>query len=164
MVKFFHNTECSERRFYEILRKYRESPEDFTITYARKKPQHRLSEQVDEIIREELEGDRRLIGDPEISVRQYNYAAIRDSVVQRLDHEISAQTVRNRAKEWGYFIPKRKGEKAPPREVVTEATGMLLQHDSSHHKWSPYADKKWILITTLEDHSRYLLYADFKVK
>ncbi len=69
--------------------------------------------------------------------------------------------MRNRAKEWGYFIPKRKKEKAPPREVVTEAAGMLLQHDSSHHKWSPYSDKKWTLITTLEDYSRYLLYADF---
>ena len=38
---------------------------------------------------------------------------------------------------------------------------MLLQHDSSHHKWSPYSDKKWALITTIEDYSRYLLYADF---
>jgi hypothetical protein len=38
---------------------------------------------------------------------------------------------------------------------------MLLQHDSSYHKWSPYTDEKWTLITTLEDYSRYLLYADF---
>jgi hypothetical protein len=38
---------------------------------------------------------------------------------------------------------------------------MLLQHDSSHHKWSPYTNKKWTLITTLDDYSRYLLYADF---
>jgi len=32
--------ECRESRFYELLRKYRESPEDFTIAYARNKPQH----------------------------------------------------------------------------------------------------------------------------
>ena len=67
--------------------------------------------------------------------------------------------MRNRAKEWEYYIPKAQKEKSPPREVVTEAVGMLLQHDSSHHKWAPYASK-WILITILEDYSRYLLYAD----
>ncbi|MDY6863596.1 MAG: hypothetical protein SV062_11505 [Thermodesulfobacteriota bacterium] len=153
--------ECTKGRFYQILKEYRKAPEKFTIAYARNKPQHHLPKEVDTAIREELKGDRRLIGDREIPVWQYNYAAIRDNVVKRLNRKISAQTVRNRAKEWGYFIPKRKKEKALPREVVTEAAGMLLQHDSSHHKWSPYADKKWTLITTLEDYSRYLLYADF---
>lgn len=153
--------ECTESRFYQLLRAYRRAPEKFTVAYARNTPQHRLPKEVDGVIREELEGDRKLIGDKEIPIRNYNYAAIRDNVVKRLNYEISAQTVRNRAKEWGYWIPKVRKEKAPPREVVTEAVGMLLQHDSSYHKWSPYADEKWILITTLEDHSRYLLYADF---
>jgi len=153
--------ECSKGRFYQIFKAYRNAPESFTIAYARNEPQHRLPKEVNEVIREELEGDRKLIGDKEIPIRNYNYAAIRDNVVKRLNYKISAQTVRNRAKEWGYFIPTHKKEKAPPREVVTEAAGMLLQHDSSHHKWPPYADKKWTLITTLEDYSRYLLYADF---
>lgn len=153
--------ECRESRFFELLRRYRESPKDFTIAYARNEPQHRLPKEIDEVIREELQGDRRLIGDREIPIWQYNYAAIRDNVVKRVNRKISAQTVRNRAKKWGHYIPKAQKEKSPPREVVTEAAGMLLQHDSSHHKWSPYADKRWILITTLEDYSRYLLYADF---
>jgi transposase len=152
--------ECSERRFYELLRKYRESPEGFTVAYARNRSQHRLSREIDEIIRNELAKDRKLIGDEEIPIWNYNYAAIKDNVVKHLGYEISAQTVRNRAKEWGYYIPKRNKEKKPPREVVTEAAGMLLQHDSSHHKWSPYAKEKWTLITTLEDYSRYLLYGD----
>ena len=153
--------ECRESRFYDLLRRYLESPKDFTIAYARKEPQHRLPKEIDEVIRKELEGDRRLIGDREIPIWQYNYAAIRDNVIKRINRKISAQTVRNRAKQWGYYIPKDKKEKSPPREVVTEAAGVLLQHDSSHHKWSPYADKRWVLITTLEDYSRYLLYANF---
>jgi len=41
---------------------------------------------------------------------------------------------------------------------VTNYAGELVQHDSSHHKWSPYADKKWYLITSIDDCSRYLLY------
>jgi len=120
-----------------------------------------LPEEVDRIIREELETDRGLIGDKETPVWQYNYAAVKDEVVRRLGYKVSAQTVRNRARQWGYWIPRVRKEKAPPREVVTEAAGMLLQHDSSYHKWSPYTEEKWTLVTTLEDYSRYLLYADF---
>ncbi|MFQ6052417.1 MAG: hypothetical protein ACE5K4_12105 [Candidatus Hydrothermarchaeota archaeon] len=152
---------CSEGRFYQILREYRKSPERFTIAYRRNKPQHRLPEEADKAIREELEIDRKLIGDRQTSIHDYNYAFIRDSVVKHLGYEISAQTVRNRAKEWGFYIPKRQKEKEAPREVVTEAAGMILQHDSSHHKWSPYVEERWALITTLEDYSRYLLYGDF---
>ena len=59
---------------------------------------------------------------------------------------------------------KKKVEKRIPREVATEAVGMLLQHDSSTHRWSPHVNVSWDLITTLDDHSRYLLYADFVVK
>jgi hypothetical protein len=37
----------------------------------------------------------------------------------------------------------------------------LIQHDASIHKWSPYATDKWTLITSLDDYSRMLMYADF---
>ena len=37
---------------------------------------------------------------------------------------------------------------------------MLLQHDASEHLWSPFVDRKWSLITTLDDHSRKLLYGN----
>ena len=39
--------------------------------------------------------------------------------------------------------------------------GDLIQHDASLHKWSPFAEEKWTLITSLDDHTRMLLYADF---
>jgi hypothetical protein len=153
--------ECSRSRFYQILKAYRRDPGEFTVAYGRDYPQHRLSKKIERVIREELEMDRQLIGDKETPLWGYNYAAVRDEVARRLGCRVSAQTVRSRAKEWGFYIPKIKKEKSPPREVVTEAAGMLLQHDASYHKWSPYTDKKWTLITTLDDHSRYLLYADF---
>jgi len=40
----------------------------------------------------------------------------------------------------------------------------LIQHDSSYHRWSPYVDEKWWLITSLDDYSRYMLYADIVEK
>ncbi len=35
----------------------------------------------------------------------------------------------------------------------------MIQHDSSCHRWSPYVEQKWYLITSIDDHSRYLLFA-----
>jgi len=46
-------------------------------------------------------------------------------------------------------------------EGTPAAIGSLIQHDASHHKWSPYANEKWALITSLDDFSRKILYADF---
>jgi len=123
--------ECSRRRFYQILRDYREAPERFTIAYARNKPNRRLPEIIEQAIKEELKIDRQLIRDRETTIRGYNYAFIRDSIRKSLSYKVSAQTVRNRAKKWGYYIPKRNKVKALTREVVTEAAGMLLQH--VHH-------------------------------
>lgn len=40
----------------------------------------------------------------------------------------------------------------------------MIQHDSSEHRWSPYVDARWHLITSLDDYSRYLLYADMVEK
>lgn len=45
--------------------------------------------------------------------------------------------------------------------MLTNYVGELLQHDTSHHLWSPFAENKWYLITTIDDHSRRLLYGDF---
>jgi len=44
--------------------------------------------------------------------------------------------------------------------VLTASIGDLIQHDASLHRWSPYATEKWTLITSLDDYSRMLLYAD----
>lgn len=43
---------------------------------------------------------------------------------------------------------------------MTNYVAELVQHDTSHHLWAPLAGIKWYLITTLDDYSRYLLYAD----
>jgi len=164
LQQILQQLECKESRFYELLKRYRESPENFTIAYARNKPNRRLPEIIEQAIKKELLIDRQLIRDKETTIRGYNYSFIRDNIKKSFSYKISAQTVRNRAKKWGYYIQKRKKGKALPREVITEAAGMLLQHDSSHHRWSPYVEDKWVLITTLEDYSRYLLYTDFVEK
>jgi len=39
--------------------------------------------------------------------------------------------------------------------------GALVQHDSSLHLRSPFAQEKWVVITSIDDFSRMLLFADF---
>ena len=69
-------------------------------------------------------------------------------------------TIINRAKDWEYYIRDKPKKRLHDREVITDAIGMLLQHDASHHQWSPFAKEKWSMITTIDDHSRKLLFGD----
>ncbi|MEO0143187.1 MAG: hypothetical protein ABIL15_07540 [candidate division WOR-3 bacterium] len=87
-------------RFFQLLKKYRTAPDGFTIAYFQCKSHHRLPEEVDNIIRKELEIDYRLIRDPENPISQFNYAYLTDCINKQINQPISAQTIRNRAKEW----------------------------------------------------------------
>lgn len=44
--------------------------------------------------------------------------------------------------------------------MITNYVGELVQHDTSHHEWSPIAGTKWALITTIDDCSRKILYGE----
>lgn len=43
---------------------------------------------------------------------------------------------------------------------MTNYAGELVQHDTSIHLWAPDAETKWYLITSIDDYSRDLLYAE----
>ena len=102
--------------------------------------------------------EKKLITDPETPIRSYNYSYIRDRLIIEYDQKVSLSTIISRANEKGYCLKKKK-RKAHDREVLTNYAGELIQHDSSHHKFSPYAPSKWFLITSLDDYSRFILYA-----
>lgn len=156
-----------DSQFYKLLQVFRSDPAAFTISYTRKEPNNILPKTVIQQIHRELETEKRFIDNPAMPIMFYNYAAIRDTVVENTAHEyLSAQTVINYAKKWGFYIERPKNKQRHTREVITDYVGMLLQHDASLHQWSPYAllpngkPRKWSLITTLDDHSRILLYAE----
>ena len=82
---------------------------------------------------------------------------IKDRLASTYSQKVSTPTIISRAKRGGFYLARPK-RKAHDREVLTNYVGELIQHDSSHHKWSPYADQKWYLITSIDDCSRFLLY------
>lgn len=143
-------------RFFVLVNKFVEGPNEFSITYNRK-PSGRISAELETIIRKELQKEKELIRDKEIPVRNYNYSYIRDQIYKNNRLTVSLPTIIKRAKENGCYIPT-KVRKTHDREVLTNYPGELLQHDSSYHKFSPYAKSKWYLITTIDDFSRYIYY------
>lgn len=150
--------EIKRATFYKMLHRYRGDPVAFTLA-AERKGHKQVGPRAEQRIKQALLEDRRLIQDPELPVWTYNYSALRDRL-RREGVTVSVPTIIRRAKAYGCY-EARKPHPHHDREVVTTAVGTLLQHDASLHRWSPFAPEKWSLITTLDDFSRMLLYADF---
>lgn len=145
-------------RFFTLLKEYRHDPKTFSIEYERSTPR-RLSEEAEQQMAEELEREKQLVEDPNLPITSYNYTALRDRL-QKKQIWVSVPTIIQRAKQLECYKPQRK-HKIHDRVVVTSAIGALIQHDASLHRWSPYASEKWTLITSIDDFSRLLLFADF---
>jgi len=146
-------------RFFALLRRYRRDPGRFSLTYERHTPA-RITAEAEREIEKQLMLEKGLIDDPALPITSYNYTAIRDRLAKQ-GIEVSLPTVIDRAKRLGCYQPHPNKKKAHDREVITTAIGALIQHDASHHRWSPYAKDRWVLITSLDDFSRKLVYADF---
>jgi len=138
-------------RFFELVQKFKRNAETFSIEYKRKTT-NRISEELEDIIIHELEKEKGLIDNWDIPIRNYNYSYIRDQIYKDHQLKVSVPTIIKRAKEHYYYIPK-KPRKVHDREILTNYPGELIQHDSSFHRFSPYAEQKWYLVTSLDDYS-----------
>jgi len=152
------------RRFFELLKEYRKDPDGFSIEYKRKKPTRKIPTEVEKNIITELKKEKELIDNEEIPINHYNYSYIKDQLKGKYKQEISLPTIIKRAKKMGFYKKRKRNKKSHDREVQTGYVGQIIQHDSSYHKFSPYADKKWYLITSLDDYSRFILYYKFVEK
>jgi hypothetical protein len=147
----------SRTRFFALLKRYRVDANNFVLACHRQ-TSTRIPARVKEGIERELMLEKSLIDDSTLPITNYNYSAIRDRLAKQ-GIVVSLSTIIHRAKRLGcYQLHPRK--KVHDREVITTAIGALIQHDGSHHRWSPYARERWVLITSLDDFSRKLLYAD----
>lgn len=148
-----------KRRFFALIGQYRENPDVFSIRYQRQEPTRQISEQTEMAILKELALEKGIIEDKENPVRRYNYSFIKDVLADKHKQPVSLSTIIDRAKKYGFYL-KRTRQAAHDREVLTHYAGELVQHDASLHLWAPAAAQKWSLITSLDDHSRFLLYAE----
>jgi hypothetical protein len=149
----------AKTRFFALLKEYRQEPEAFSISYRRASP-GKLSAAVEAEIKRALLQEKEMVDDRRLPISGYNYSALRDRLARKKGIKVSVKTIIDRAKRLGCHKPRRK-RKAHDREVVTASIGALLQHDASTHLWSPFAQENWALISTIDDFSRKLLFADF---
>ncbi len=148
----------SRRRFFMLLNQYRENPSHFTIQYQRTAPPRCISAEIEQNILKELAIEKQIIRNKEVPLSTYNYSYIKDRLRKTYRQKVSLNTIIHRAKKHGFYL-KKPQRTIHAREVSTRYAGELIQHDSSHHLWAPAAKEKWYLITSLDDYSRFLLYA-----
>ena len=145
-------------QFFTLLSKFRDNTADFSVSYKRES-RKLITDEAEEKIKAELLKEKVMIDDKLIPIKWYNYSAVRDTLKEKYDVRVSVPTIIARAKAEGFYIPK-PGKKKHNHEVITNYPGELIQHDASHHRWSPYVSDIWTGITSIDDYSRVLLFGD----
>jgi len=145
-------------RFFALVKRLKADPENFSISYSRRIPTRKIDPDIEKNIVKELKIEKDLIQAKEVPIKWYNYSYIKDLLEQKYNQKVSLPTIIDRAKRNNFYFLRPKG-KAHDREVITNYPGELIQHDSSHHLFAPYASDKWYLITSIDDYSRLILYA-----
>jgi len=145
-------------RFAILFKEYKSNPQKFSIQYKRKRKSRTISLTIEQTILKELKFEQKLIKDKDVALKSYNYSFVKEQLKVKYNQQVSLPTIIDRAKKYGFYLKKPK-RKTHDREVLTNYAEELIQHDSSLHKWSPYASEKWYLITSIDDFNRYLLYA-----
>jgi hypothetical protein len=146
-------------RFFSLVNAYRNSAHEFSVQYRRSTQTRAIPQAVEATILKELQIEKDMIENPDIPLRHYNYSYIRDLLASKYHQKVSLPTVIDRATKHGFSVTRKRKNNAHDREVLTNYVGEIIQHDSSHHLFSPPAKEKWYLITSLDDFSRFILYA-----
>jgi len=148
-----------QTRFFALLKAYRDNPESFDICYHRRNPTRSINQKVENRIIQELNASQELIDRKNVPIWRHNYSFIRQTLLEKDKQKVGLSTIIRKAKEHGFYIPRKKTNTPHDREVITNNVGELIQHDSSQHLFAPKAGRKWWLITSIDDHSRFMFYA-----
>jgi len=151
-------------RFFELIQVYRSNPKKFSVEYKRSGKTRSIAPQVKKNIIKELTFDKNAIQNEDIALYRYNYSYVKKRLEETYGQSAGLSTIIRYAKANGFHLPKRKKRKSHDREVLTSHAGELIQHDASYHIWAPDAGVKWCMITSLDDYSRFMLYAQLVEK
>jgi hypothetical protein len=97
----------SRRRFFMLLKQYREDPPHFSIQYQRATPP-RISPEIEQNILKELTIEKGIIRDKEIPLTTYNYSYIKNRLRKTYRQKVSLNTIIHRAKKHGFYLKKPK--------------------------------------------------------
>jgi hypothetical protein len=63
-----------KRRFFHLVKEFKNNPEGFSIHYSRNKPTRKISEDLEKNMIRELQMEKSLIENPNTPVTHYNYS------------------------------------------------------------------------------------------
>jgi len=133
-------------RFFKLLNRYKKDPDNFSIQYNRKTINRKIDQAIETNIIKELKIEKDLIKAKDVPIKCYNFSYIKDILENDYNQKVSLSTIIKRAKAQGFYLTKPK-RKIHEKEVITNYPGEIIQHDSSHHQFSKYANK-WYRITS----------------
>jgi len=96
------------RRFFVLLKDYKENPQLFTIQYRKTTPSRTISADIEHNILKELATDKKIIQDKNIPLRSYNYSYIQKRLKKTYRQKVSLNTIIHRAKTHGFYLKKKK--------------------------------------------------------
>jgi hypothetical protein len=147
------------RQFWILLKKYRQSPATFSLKDTRITPPRSLDPATERNILKQLSMDQQLIANKDVPLYHYNYRYSTQRLLPPYQQTVSVPTSIDRAKRHNFSLQRQRTKQAHDRQVLTRYAGELIQHDASLHRFAPPAQKQWWLITSLDDYSRFILYA-----
>lgn len=80
--------EIKKRRFFALLKQYRQDPSNLSIQYKRREP-IRISQDIESNILKELCVEKTVIEDEDIPLNSYNYSYIKDVLESKYNQKVS---------------------------------------------------------------------------
>jgi hypothetical protein len=90
----------------------------------------------------------------------FNIRHFNDKLIENHQIKLSYETVRQILVDTKIHTPKKK-KVVHRRRRRMPRSGLLIQMDSSEHKWLPFIEKKWSLTATIDDATSKVLFAKF---
>lgn len=94
-------------QFFDLLKKYRQNPSNFSLAYQRKNSPRQIDGQAEKAIIRELKKEKSLIENKDNPIRNYNYSFIKETLAEKHDVKVSLPTIINRAKKLGIIKNKK---------------------------------------------------------
>jgi hypothetical protein len=91
-----------KRRFFMLLKEFKENPSRFTIQYQRTTPPRVISSEIEQNILKELAIDKKIIRNKQAPLTSYNYSYIRNRLKKEYHQKVSLPTIIDRAKNMGF--------------------------------------------------------------
>ena len=83
-------------RFFELLKEYRNDPDNFSISYHRKRATRKIDKGIEENIIKELSLERRFIENKDMPIKFYNYSYSKDQLYEKYRQKVSLPTIIDR--------------------------------------------------------------------